>query len=121
MEIIKKPDIRKIVLEKFDSKCSYCGLELTLRTLQIDHIKPKRRHIKGYYGKCEIENFNPSCGSCNSSKGSLDLEIWRNELSLKKERIIRDSSTFRSLQRFGLVEFTNKPVVFYFEKIKNNG
>ena len=36
---------------------------------------------------------------------------------IKKKRIIRDSSTFRILQRFKLINLIDEPVKFYFENL----
>lgn len=115
--VLKNNKLKKIVLEKYDCKCAYCGASLDYKTLQVDHIKPKRRHIKGYYGTDDIENLNPCCKSCNSSKSSFDLEVWRKEIQFKKDRIFRDSSTFRLLIKFNLVKYTDKKVLFYFETL----
>lgn len=123
-----KKEIREIVLAKYNSKCSYCGVDLTLETMQVDHIKPKYRgysnnELSKYNltkGKDNLSNYNPSCKSCNASKSTFSLDQWRKEIELKKKRIERDSATFRILKRFGLIEINKNPVRFYFELIKEN-
>ena len=45
--------------------CAYCGKPTAT---QSDHVVP---YSKG--GPTKIENLEPSCGSCNASKGSKDL------------------------------------------------
>lgn len=30
---------RELVLNKYGGKCAYCGCDLTLSTMQVDHIK----------------------------------------------------------------------------------
>lgn len=113
---------RDLIYNKYNGKCAYCGVNIEKNKFHIDHIKPKRRHIKGYYGKDEIDNYNPSCVSCNSSKASLELEQWRKELKLKEERLYKYESNYRICVRFGLIKKTNKPIVFYFEKMEvSNG
>lgn len=118
-------EIRLKVWNKYNKKCAYCGISLTYKEMKVDHINALYR---GYTnndlskygikkGLNSIENYNPSCTSCNSSKNTFTLEKWRKELILRKQRICRDSSTFRILHRFNLVSFTEEPLFFYFEKI----
>lgn len=127
MSKIKK-EIRLCVLKKYNSKCAYCGIDLCLDTLQVDHIIPKYRgstkeelsKMNVVKGKDKIDNYNPSCKSCNASKSTFTLEKWRKEIELKKYRIHNNSSSFRILKRFGLIEIKNTPVKFYFELINKN-
>lgn len=111
------------VFNKYNGKCSYCGCEILANKFHVDHIEAKFRgttsesleQIGRKKGSDSIENLNPSCASCNSSKSTFTLEQWRNEIGLKIKRIERDSSTFRILNRFGLISINDKPVTFYFE------
>ena len=120
MANIDNKNVRKIVLNKYGGKCAYCGCDL-LDKLTIDHIVPKRRHDEKHpcKGKDIIDNYNPACYSCNSSKGTFTLNQWRDQLELQHDRCIMDSATFRSLLRFGQVEIIKRKVTFYFEKIKD--
>lgn len=101
--------LRKIVYDKYNGHCAYCGSKLKNRFC-IDHIISKHNG-----GKNKIENYNPSCFSCNSSKGTLSIEKWRKQLVHKITQLNRDSSTYRAAKRFGLVKEINKNVTFYFE------
>src|SRR5690606_25518191 len=103
---------RTSVYNKYKGRCAYCGDKIEYKNMQVDHIVAKYR---GYYnsdlekygivkGTNHIDNLNPSCKSCNSSKSTFTIEKWRNELALKAMRIKRDSSTFRILERFGVVK-----------------
>lgn len=122
-----KEETRRLVYDKYNGKCAYCGCKINYLKFHVDHIEAKYRgttqaqllswgsdKIKG---KDHIDNYNPSCISCNSSKSTFTIETWRNELELKKERIKRDSSTFNILLRFGAVKETKKPIIFYFETL----
>lgn len=119
-----KKETRELVFKKYNECCAYCGVGLTYSTFHVDHIQPKFRgytdeSLRGYgveRGKDSIDNYNPSCKSCNSSKSTFTLEQWRNEISLKRMRIRRDSSTFRILERFELVKLKETEVKFYFER-----
>jgi len=109
--------VRKIVYEKYDGKCAYCGTEL-FDVFTIDHIIPKRRNMDYSQlptGKDEIENYNPCCYSCNSSKSSFSIEKWRGELQQKYERLLKYDGTFRLLVRFGIVKRVREKVIFHFE------
>lgn len=108
--------IREQVFALYDGRCAYCGCEITMKTLQIDHIEPLRRKMPNCeHGKECITNYHPSCAPCNFSKSSMDLEVWRTQLSKKLDRIERDSSTYRLAKRFGMVIENRQPIVFHFE------
>jgi 5-methylcytosine-specific restriction endonuclease McrA len=120
---IKKED-RIIVYQKYNGKCAYCGVDLSLKNMQVDHIEPL---FRGYTqieldkhnrqkGKNNINNYNPSCGSCNASKSTFTIEQWRKQIEHKIICLKRDSSNFRILQRFGIVSINEVEVKFYFEK-----
>ena len=109
--------LRKIVFDKYSGKCAYCGCDLKTR-FTIDHIQPKLR--KMWYSKKEpgsnkLENYNPCCQSCNSSKNTLTIEDWRTQIKHKIFMLNRDSSTYRLAKRFGLIKETGIDVTFYFE------
>lgn len=110
---------RELVYAKFKGKCAYCGCNVTFEKFQVDHIKPIKRGYKSHEvdkGGNNIDNLYPSCASCNNSKSDFTIEFWRNELELKKQRLIRDSPSYNLLLKFGLVVETKKKVKFYFEK-----
>jgi uncharacterized protein (TIGR02646 family) len=107
---------RQKVFKKYKGKCAYCGIKLDKNNFTVDHIEPKRRGEPVYMrGTDKIHNLNPCCGSCNSSKACFSIEKWRHEISLKYDRLLRDSSTFRILDRFKLIS-RRKEVIFHFEK-----
>ena len=118
MNKISNKRVRKIVLDKYGGKCAYCGCELKER-FTIDHIEPKLRgmwYSKRVPGDDVLSNYNPSCHSCNSSKGSLTLEQFREMVADKIRQLNSDYSTYRTAKRFGLVEEINKKVEFYCER-----
>jgi len=47
--------------------CHYCGREIGRSEMQLDHKEPRSRHPELRY---ELTNLVPSCGTCNSDKGS---------------------------------------------------
>jgi 5-methylcytosine-specific restriction endonuclease McrA len=60
-------EVREYLLNKWDRKCSYCGVENT--PLQVEHIRPKS---KG--GSNRISNLCLACEKCNQSKGTQLIE-----------------------------------------------
>lgn len=111
---------RLLVYKKYGCKCAYCGIDLEYSDLQVDHINPRRRgDLKNpnvVNGVNKIENYNPSCKSCNSSKSTFSIEEWRSQIKHKIVCLRRDVSNFRILERYGLVSVNDVEVVFYFEK-----
>lgn len=61
----------------------------------------------------------PSCPSCNNYKRAFTLEKFRDYVQQQPEILRRDRSTVRMAERFGLLTFDPKPVVFYFERYEN--
>ena len=113
---------RQLVFEKYEGKCAYCGCELNKNSFNVDHIQPVHRgthqqYLKVQKGTNHIDNLNPSCFSCNSSKFNLTIEQWREQLELKTKKLLKDSAQFRIALRYGLIKECSKSVVFYFEKI----
>ena len=60
-------EVREYLLNKWDRKCAYCGVENV--PLQIEHIHPK---AKG--GSNRISNLCLACEKCNLKKGTQDVE-----------------------------------------------
>jgi len=89
--------VRQEVLEKYSGRCAYCGCELTLKTMQVDHIDPVYKS-----GADTLENFNPACRSCNFYKGALSLEQFRGVIKSLHERL-KKSFIYRSARRFEMV------------------
>ena len=58
----------------------------------------------------------PACVSCNLSKSVWSLEMWRDELKAKVERLHKYEKNFRLVVAFAQVEIADKPVRFFFEK-----
>lgn len=120
--------MRKTVHQKYDGRCAYCGQEITLKQMQVDHVIPKRHYSEQHgclivkakkfteYGLNDIRNLNPACRPCNNRKSACTLEEFREEISEQVRRLRRDSNQFRLAERFGLVEAIDKPVIFWFER-----
>lgn len=101
---------RQAVYDKYSGHCAYCGVEIAVKNFQVDHIHPKN---KG--GANSIENYNPSCRSCNATKSTYTIEEFRARLIEDVKRIRRDSSKYRILERFGILGQLKEKIEFYFE------
>ena len=84
---MKKEDRIK-VWEKYDHHCAYCGREIKLEDMQIDHFIPKNRgnysrwsDKEGKYivshGEDSMENYMPSCRACNFRKRDMSIGQFR--------------------------------------------
>lgn len=124
--MVKKRISKKIRLEvfnKYNEHCAYCGNEITLKAMQVDHIVPiYRNHTDAELarmnitrGTNELSNYNPSCARCNRAKGTFTVEGFRAELAKLVPRLERYSNQFRFAVDFGLIEKTQLRVMFYFE------
>ncbi len=124
---------REIIFDKYGGKCAYCGCDL-VKGWHADHIDPVVRDFKwdrssGRYkqtGTCQnpendvLENYNPSCASCNIQKNSFTLEQFRKNIEQFVSSLNDYSTQYKFAKRYGLVIETGIDVKFYFEKIEDN-
>ena len=67
-----------------------------------------------------VDNYMPSCASCNINKHGMDLKGFRESIHAYMKHLNEISTQYKIAKRYGLIEETNKPVVFYFETIGKN-
>lgn len=112
---------RKLIFNKYNKKCAYCGCELK-KGWHIDHLEPVLRE---WWKKgspmflSENDNFDnlfPSCPSCNINKHSLKLEDFRFFIQNFVTSLNKNSTQYKMAKKYDLVKETNIKVVFYFEK-----
>lgn len=116
---------REKVWNKYDQHCAYCPTRIEYSKMHVDHIEAHWHNMTEEQaqkhgiskGSHEINNFNPSCARCNRWKSTFSIEQFRTEISKQVERLKRDSAAFRMALDFGLIEETNRPVVFTHEKL----
>jgi len=111
---------REIVFNKFNGHCAYCGVEMYIKDMQVDHLIPQRLgYTFGHHEKIHhIDNYMPSCRSCNNYKSGNPIEAFRLAIENQIQVLRRDRPTFRLAERFGLIECKPKQIVFYFENFK---
>lgn len=104
-------EIRQKVYDMYNGHCAYCGCELELKDMQIDHIIPK------YSGGVDgIVNYRPSCRMCNFYKGTNSVESFRRNLTDMLMRNVRRPFQYRMALKYGLVKEDVKPIIFYYER-----
>jgi 5-methylcytosine-specific restriction endonuclease McrA len=77
---------------KYDKHCAYCGCDLELKKIHIDHIIPQvnyewviktKIYLPSFLTHLTLsdmnsfDNLNPSCFECNNYKNGSDLEQFR--------------------------------------------
>ena len=89
---------RKLVYDKLNGYCAYCGERIKFKDMQVDHIIPKKRFHVGHisripqYHHNDIQNLNPSCRVCNNWKSVHLLEEFRHEISQQVNRLRKYSA-----------------------------
>ena len=102
---------RQEVYDKCHGHCAYCGCEITIQQMQVDHVQPI-----SVAGDDVMENMLPACRSCNYYKSAMPLYMFRQAVEDWTKVLARDSVTYRNAVRFGQVLPNKHPVVFYFER-----
>ena len=105
------PKLRKKVYSQ-SKKCAYCGEELEFKNMQVDH-----KISKANKGTDEMSNLISSCRLCNWHKSDFTVDKFREELLLKIDRL-RKQSNIRLLEKYGIIKFSDEPIVFDFEEEK---
>lgn len=118
---------RETLRLKFGGKCAYCGHDLG-KTMHADHREPVIRIKPSIWNELPAEkllkperntvgNMMPACAPCNLHKGGYPLEAWRAYIQRSAEIVRKQTSTFRTGERFGVINVSEQPVRFYFETI----
>ena len=125
---------RQTVYDKYKGHCAYCGKQIFIRDMQIDHIIPQLNFewvFKNRISKMipeflnhlteidlhHIDNLNPACRVCNKWKSTYHLEIFRSELQDQTKRLQERSSNYRMAKLYGLISENDTKIKFYFESL----
>ena len=122
----KKKINREEVWLKCDKRCAYCGTEISIKQMQVDHIEPhwhtiteeQSKKYKIKKGSHNIENLNPSCSRCNKWKSTYSLEQFRTVIEASLDRLERDTPNFRLARDYNLIVENPHKVIFYFERME---
>ena len=117
------PKKRQEVWEKYNGHCAYCGCEITLKEMQVDHAEAIYPHEKEYKaGQADyldsIENYMPACRMCNFYKSTSTIEGFRKNLQTLTDRLEK-LFIYRLAKKYGIVKEYDKQIIFYFEKTEN--
>lgn len=107
---------RDKVWNKYGKRCGYCGKELKLNEMQVDHIIPQSVRRKYPNGVVDSEyNLMPSCRRCNHYKRDENLEQFRYKIITLNERCASHYIGKVALD-YGVIILNKFDGVFYFEK-----
>ncbi len=113
--VVFSKNTRVLVLSKYKNHCAYCGCDLDLKSLQVDHLHPFfLAHFQKDLDPNRLDNLMPACAKCNRFKHSFRLEDYRHELSMQVKRLKKNAQFMRAVT-FGQVEIKERPIEFYFE------
>ena len=105
---------RKKVLDKYGGHCAYCGKELDLKSLRVDHLHP---HHLG--GADSIDNYMPACYKCNFYKSTLSPDKFREQLSTLHTRITKPFIARLGMD-YGIVKIKPFKGKFFFEEVTDD-
>lgn len=121
---------REKMFQKYDGHCWYCWCEITMKSMQLDHIIPQRNYKSTILNKYKIpdfllglwlddmnskDNLMPSCRSCNQYKDTYPLEEFRYQLEQQLTRLNKNCN-FKLAKRYWLLQELPQKILFYFEK-----
>jgi 5-methylcytosine-specific restriction endonuclease McrA len=121
---------RQEVHDKFQWHCAYCGCDILLKEMQVEHIIPKSNfemrvsnninvpsfltHLR-VWNENHIDNLFPSCRSCNYYKETKSLDTFRKELEKQRERL-QDNFNYKMAKKYWQIQETPIDIIFYFER-----
>ena len=143
MSISKR--VREEVYDKYAGHCAYCGCEITMKQMQVDHIIPQ--YLVGSYmvqgnkyldlrptpieqkaamsvfentNEDHIDNLLPACRQCNFYKQTFSIDEFRNRLAETIWHKLEKDFNYRLLTKYGKIVENRTPVKFYFEIVDEN-
>lgn len=101
---------RDQVHAKYGGHCAYCGQEITIKQMQVDHIWPK-----SCGGDDCMDNLAPTCRQCNHYKRAQSLPQFRITMKSLHERIAK-IYIHKVAVNFGMATLAPWGGLFYFER-----
>jgi len=111
---------RQQVYDKYDGHCAYCGKEISIKQMQVDHYYPKSAPAVGLVNGVstdDIKNLMPSCRNCNHYKRALQPESFRFYIKTLHERVMKIYIVKVAID-FGIVKIKPFDGEFYFEYVE---
>lgn len=102
---------RQQVYNMYGGRCAYCGKEIAMKDMQVDHLKPL-----AWGGEDTMENMMPACRLCNHYKRANSLAAFRRMIASIPDKLERDSYIYKVGVRYGNVVPDKKGIRFYFEE-----
>lgn len=88
--------------------------------MNISEVKRNLERTVLYNGANDIENYNPACRMCNFYKSTRTVEDFKKALGKLLSRLEK-VFIFRLAVKYGLIQKTDNPIEFYFEKQNKTG
>ena len=104
-------DFKRSIFEKFGGKCAYCGNEITINNMTIDHVIPRSEGGSNSYLNCF-----PSCSRCNSIKANGTIEEMRDSIIYSVQKLKTDRN-FQMARKYKMISSLSEEVTFYFEEV----
>ena len=105
------PEDRRELWEIQNRRCGYCGTQIGIREVTVDHIIPLSRG-----GPDCADNVICSCKPCNELKRDRTVEEFRALIAGASYNLMQKSPEYRAAIRFGFIREYRKPATFYFER-----
>lgn len=105
------------VYNKYNGHCAYCGKEIKIKDMQVDHIFPQHMCLGKWESKLtDMDNLTPACRRCNHYKREKTLEIFRQTMETLHERV-RKNYICKVAEDYGIIKIEPWDGKFYFEKV----
>ena len=107
---------RQNVYTKFNGKCAYCGCDIDLKEMQVDHLVA---HMS-QGGKDSLDNYYPACQVCNRVKSNCSIDGFKRvirhcgEIHRKRKKPIMADSDKIAI-KYGLTQEDHEITLYYEE------
>ena len=116
---------RKAVYDKYGGRCAYCGREITMKSMQVDHRLPKSIYeapatmglIDGLDSIDDFDNLMPSCRRCNQYKSTMSVEAFRKQIETIPQKLGKREFIYKVGIDYGFYDDKPRKVTFYFETL----
>lgn len=79
VDSLRTADTRRLyALQRQNTQCAYCGVEITFSNSEMDHIVPR----KGVGSRNTMDNLVAVCPRCNKAKSNIPFAVWASQTSI---------------------------------------